>query len=214
MTVWAYYRVSTDKQDFESQKVGVVDYCKRAGITIDKEVIDDGVSGTVKAYKRNLGHILVAMRKDDILITSELSRLGRSTIDVLDTCKKITDAGVKCYFVKQGLTLDQSPMGKLMISIFAAFAELERDLISMRTKEGLKRVKASGVKLGRKFGAKNNTRWFDGKESDLEFMILNGGSDREIAKEFNVSPRTVWRYKQEHGYGNNLDMEMRDVIKL
>lgn len=214
MTVWAYYRVSTDKQDYESQKIGVVDYANHMGLKIDNEIVDNGVSGTVKAYKRELGKLLVGMRKGDTVITSELSRLGRSTMDVLDTCKKITDAGVNCYFVKQGLALDQSPMGKLMIAIFAAFAEMERDLIVMRTKEGLARVKASGKKIGRQLGSKNKHRWFEGKEKEIEFLVLSGKSYRKIAKEFNISLSTLSRYLQECGYDNNFKSELKNAIKL
>lgn len=124
MTVFAYYRVSTDKQDYESQKIGVVEYANRMGLTIDKEIVDDGVSGTVKACKRNLKKILVQMRHGDIVITSELSRLGRSTSDVLQTCEKFANRGVSCYLVKQGMALDRSPMGKMMTAIFSAFAEM------------------------------------------------------------------------------------------
>lgn len=77
MTVFAYYRVSTDKQDYESQKIGVVEYANRMGLTIDKEIVDDGVSGTVKACKRNLKKFFLQMKYGDTVITSELSRLGR-----------------------------------------------------------------------------------------------------------------------------------------
>ena len=103
MTVFAYYRVSTDKQDYESQKIGVVEYANRMGLTIDKEIVDDGVSGTVKACKRNLKKILTQMKHGDTVITSEMSRLGRSTADVLQTCEKFANRGVNYYLVKQGI---------------------------------------------------------------------------------------------------------------
>mgnify|MGYP003302275792 CR=1 FL=1 len=155
MTVFAYYRVSTDHQDYESQKIGVVEYAKRAGLTIDKEYLDNGVSGTIIAKKRNLGKLLKEMKKGDTIITGELSRLGRSTVDVITTCNLIAQSGVNCYMVKQGMSIDQTPMGKLVVAIFSAFAEMERDLISQRTKEGLARRKSKGFKLGRAVGTKN-----------------------------------------------------------
>lgn len=198
MTVFAYYRVSTDKQDFESQKIGVVEYAQRAGLTIDKEIIDDGVSGTVKACKRNLGKLLVEMKYGDTVITSELSRLGRSTMDVLDTCQKFADRGVNCYLVKQGMTLDRSPMGKLMTAIFSAFAEMERDLISMRTKEGLARKKAQGVKLGRAIGQKNIKHWWDGRETEIMMALQMNTSIRRAAKELNTSATALHTWVKEN----------------
>ena len=194
MTVFAYYRVSTDKQDFESQKIGVVEYAKRAGLTIDKEIIDDGVSGTVKACKRNLGKLLVEMKYGDTVITSELSRLGRSTMDVLNTCQKFADRGVNCYLVKQGMMLDRSPMGKLMTAIFSAFAEMERDLISMRTKEGLARKKAQGVRLGRPFGTRNKKQWWTGRESEIMMAVQMNKTKRRAATELGVTVHTLNRW--------------------
>lgn len=101
MTVWAYYRVSTDKQDYNSQKLGVLDYCDKNGLTIEKEVVDDGVSGCIKAKDRNLNKIIKNGNKGDWLIVSELSRLGRSTIDVLETCRIFGKKGINVYLVKQ-----------------------------------------------------------------------------------------------------------------
>ena len=103
MTVYAYYRVSTDKQDYNSQKLGVVEYCCRANFNIDKEILDEGVSGTVKAKDRKLWKIIKESKEGDYLITSELSRLGRSTVDVLETCNTLSKKGVNVYFVKQAM---------------------------------------------------------------------------------------------------------------
>ena len=199
MTVWAYYRVSTDKQDYESQKVGVVDYARRAGLKIDKEVIDDGVSGTVIAEKRNLGILLDEMKEGDTIITSELSRLGRSTMDVIKTCNLIAERKVNCYLIKQGMQIDQSPMGKLMITIFSAFAEMERDLIAMRTKEGLARVKASGKRLGRQFGQKNAYSILDDKKDFIVEKYNDGWSLRKIGDSIGKSARTVGRKLRDWG---------------
>lgn len=175
MTVWAYYRVSTDKQDYESQRIGVVEYAARNGIDIDKEVIDDGVSGTIMAKKRKLGKILKEMQPGDIIITSELSRFGRSIADVIHTCNLIADRGVDCHLVKQNMKIDKTPMGKMLIAIMSAFAEMERDLLIMRTKEGLARLKASGVKLGKPFGSRNksNTNSFNLFISCPPLMLLS-----------------------------------------
>ena len=194
MTVFAYYRVSTDRQDYESQKIGVVEYAKRAGLTIDKEIIDDGVSGTVVAKKRNLGKLLKEMKAGDTIITGELSRLGRSTVDVITTCNLIAQRGVNCYLVKQGMSIDSTPMGKLMTAIFSAFAEMERDLISQRTKEGLARTRAMGTVLGHPRGKKNAKTKLSGREDDILLMVKNNHSQKSIAKRFKVSPITIHRF--------------------
>ncbi len=152
MTVWAYYRVSTDKQDYNSQKLGVLDYCDKNGLTIEKEVVDDGVSGCIKAKDRNLNKIIKNGNKGDWLIVSELSRLGRSTIDVLETCRIFGKKGINVYLVKQSIKLDESPMGKMILAILSAFAEMERDLMIQRSKEGIERARIQGNHLGRPFG--------------------------------------------------------------
>lgn len=191
MIVYAYYRVSTGTQDYESQKIGVVEYAKRNGITIDKEIIDDGISGTVAANKRKLGKLVRSLQAGDLIIVSELSRLGRSTADVINTCNTIVKHGADCYMVKQNMRLDQSPVGKLMIAIFSAFAEMERDLISQRTKEGLARVKASGKKLGRGFGCTNKKHALDDKIGKLKKLWNKGYSCNLIAQKLNLSGPTI-----------------------
>lgn len=196
MTVYAYYRVSTDKQDYESQKIGVVEYAKRNGLTIDKEVIDDGVSGTVLAKDRKLNNILKKAVKGDTVITSELSRLGRSTADVINTCQLFVKKGVNCYLIKQGMVIDNTPMGKMMIAILGAFAEMERDLISQRTKEGLARVKAQGKILGRRKGF-SWSKLAEYKEEIRELCKTNHLT--YIAKKYNVSWGTLYRFCDNNG---------------
>lgn len=199
MTVWAYYRVSTDKQDYESQKIGVVDYANRAGLKIDKEIIDNGVSGIVCAKKRKLNIILRQMQPGDTIITSELSRLGRSTADVINTCNTIARRHVKCHLVKQGMDIDQTPMGKMLVAIFSAFAEMERDLISQRTKEGMARRRENGLYVGRKPGAKNIKRVLDDVEpNEIWDLMADGWSQRAIAKKFGVAPTTINTWIKEH----------------
>lgn len=201
MTVYAYYRVSTEKQDYNSQKLGVVEYCNRASLKIDKEVIDDGVSGTVKAKERKLWNIVKAAKKGDYLITSELSRLGRSTVDVLETCNTLAKKGVNVYFVKQAMGLDQSPMGKMMTAILSAFAEMERDLISQRTIEGLARAKAQGKHLGRPHGASYQKLKFE----EVSALAEKGYNKIEIAKTLSCRWLTVHRFCRKNNVNVKAD---------
>lgn len=191
---YAYIRVSTDKQDCENQKLGIEQKAQSLGLRIDKYIEDAGVSGTVKAKNRNLWKIVKQGKQGDWLITSELSRLGRSTVDVLETCGILAQKGINVWFVKQNIGLDQSPMGKMMLAIMSAFAEMERDLISMRTKEALARIRANGKTLGRKLGSKNKHHKLEGKEAVLENLLQQNLSKREICKRLKVSYPTLRKH--------------------
>lgn len=192
--IYVYYRVSTELQTYESQKVGIIDFVNRMNWKIDKEYIDEGVSGTILAKKRKLGTLLRILHKGDILITSELSRLGRSTSDVINTCQLLVKKGVNCYLVKQGMSIDNTPVGKMMIAILSAFAEMERDLISQRTIEGLKRCKANGVRLGRPIGSKNKHSKLDGKENEIIRFLKIGLPKYQIAKKLKTTKPTLNKY--------------------
>lgn len=196
--IWAYYRVSTDKQDYESQKFGVVEYAKRAGLNIDKEITDNGVSGTVAAKDRKLNIILKQMQAGDTIIVSELSRLGRSTADVINTCNLIAQKKVNCYMVKQGMSIDQTPMGKLMIAIFAAFAEMERDLISQRTKDALARKRANGIHIGRPKGGRNRFHKLDGNEIFIQSALESGKTKVFISKRLKTSIPTLNKFIRDN----------------
>ena len=194
MTVWAYYRVSTDKQDYNSQKLGVLDYCDKNGLTIEKEVVDDGVSGCIKAKDRNLNKIIKNGNKGDWLIVSELSRLGRSTIDVLETCRIFGKKGINVYLVKQSIKLDESPMGKMILAILSAFAEMERDLMIQRSKEGIERARQQGKHLGRPFGftyRKLNIQ-------DVKTLRDTGLAKAEMARLLNCDWKTLHRFMKEN----------------
>ena len=166
--IYGYIRVSTDKQDCENQKLGIEQKAKELDVKIDKYIEDAGVSGIVKAKDRNLWKIIKEGKPGDWLITSELSRIGRSTIDVLETLAILEKKEINVWFVKQNIGLDNSPMGKMILAIMSAFAEMERDLISQRTKEALARKKKCGIKLGRELGSKNCKYKLDGKQKYME----------------------------------------------
>lgn len=192
MTVYAYYRVSTEEQNYESQRIGVVEYAKKHDLSIDKEIVDNGISGTVEVNKRNLGRYIRQMKAGDWLITSEISRIGRSTSNVISTCRKLTRKGVKVFFIKQNLQLDESPMGKMFIAIMSAFAEMERDLMIQRTKEGIERARREGKHIGRAKGSKFEKL---AKNSDeIRQMFDNGLSKTDIARKFDVHWNTVNRF--------------------
>ena len=195
--IYTYYRVSTDKQDYENQKEGVVAYCKRQGFNIDKEVKDEGVSGKVDVYKRNLGKLIKKAKKDDVIIVSEISRLGRDLLMVLNTAKTLYEKGVKIYCVKENIHLDGSIMAKVFVTVFGLIAEIERYFISERTKEALERKKAAGVHIGRPFGFSYSL--LDAFADDVIEMRNKGLSKSEISRQLKCTWTTLHRFMMKKG---------------
>ena len=147
--VYAYLRVSTDSQDTENQRTGVDAKAKALGLNIDKYVIDDGVSGTKEPDKRALGGILRKLKSDDIIICSEISRLGRKLFMIMEILQKCMNCGAKLYTVKDNYELGDNIQSKCLAFAFGLSAEIERELISRRTKEALALKKANGIPIGR-----------------------------------------------------------------
>lgn len=192
--IYAYYRVSTDKQDITSQKFGVVNFASSRGLRIDKEILDDGVSGCVIARKRQLGKLLRQLQPDDTLIVPELSRLGRHTRDVLNTCQILLNKKISVYFVKNSIYLDDNPTANMLITMFSAFSQLERDLTAQRTREALQKKKAEGVRLGRPRGVRNKHLKLDDKVDMLQKYLRRGWSKVRIAKRLHVSRNTLKKF--------------------
>lgn len=199
--IYGYYRVSTDDQTCESQRLGVLAYAKSHDLVINKEYFDEGVSGAVEVKERKLNNIVRQAKSGDKLIVSELSRIGRSTFDVLKTIHTLNKKGVDVYLVKQNMLIDQSPMGKLMVAIMAAFAEMERDLMIQRTMEGLKRARESGKHLGRPRGG----TWRKLKAGAVLKMAERGLNKAQLARYFKCDWNTMHRFMRE----NNIESGVR-----
>lgn len=176
-------------------------YAKSHDLVINKEYFDEGVSGAVEVKERKLNNIVRQAKSGDKLIVSELSRIGRSTFDVLKTIHTLNKKGVDVYLVKQNMLIDQSPMGKLMVAIMAAFAEMERDLMIQRVMEGLKRARESGKHLGRPHG----TTWRKLKAEAVLKMAEKGLNKAQLARYFKCSWNTMHRFMRE----NNIDCRAR-----
>lgn len=197
MTVYAYLRVSTDTQDTENQRTGVDAKAHALGLTIDKYVIDDGISGTKEPEKRALGKLLKKLKSGDVIICSEISRLGRKLFMIMDILQKCMNYGVKLYTVKDNYELGDNIQSKCLAFAFGLSAEIERDLISQRTKEAMARRRINGEYVGRKPGAKNIHHKLDGKEKTIKILLSEGLSQRQIAKKLKVSSTTI------NGFVNN-----------
>lgn len=201
MMIYGYYRVSSDDQTCESQRLGVLAYAKSHDLVINKEYFDEGVSGAVEVKKRKLHNIVQQAKAGDKLIVSELSRIGRSTFDVLNTIHTLNKKGVDVYLVKQNMLIDRSPMGKLMVAIMAAFAEMERDLMIQRTMEGLKRARENGKHLGRPHGG----TWRKLKAGEVLKMAEKGLNKAQLARYFKCHWQTMHRFMRE----NNIESRVR-----
>lgn len=194
MTVYGYLRVSTDKQDCDNQKIGVEALAEKLGLPIESWIIDDGVSGTKEPQKRKLGKLLRKIKTGDVIICSELSRLGRKlfmVISILEHCMKI---GAKVLTAKEGYELGDNVQSKVLAFAFGLVAELEREMISKRTKEALQRRKANGKRLGRPFGSRNKKHALDGKEDRISELLKQGLSVVQAARQLKVSSVTLYAY--------------------
>ncbi len=149
--IYGYIRVSTDKQTVENQRFEILEFAKRNSLVLDSW-IEETVSGTIRPENRALGKLLDSIQKDDLIICSELSRLGRSLFMIMSILNKLMEKGARIWTIKDGYRLGDDIQSKVLAFAFGLSAEIERNLISQRTQEALKRKKALGTKLGRPKG--------------------------------------------------------------
>ena len=191
---YGYIRVSTDKQDCENQKIGLEHKAASLGIKIDKYIMDSGVSGTREPNKRALGGCLMDLCPGDVIICSELSRLGRKLFMIMRILEYIMSQGAKLYTVKDDYVLGDNIQSKVLAFAFGLSAEIERDLISKRTKEALAARRMAGVHLGRIHGSKNKRHKLDGCKDFVLRQLERGHPKYKIAKKLHVCPRTLRDY--------------------
>ena len=180
---YGYIRVSTDKQTTENQKNEILNYAHSNKINID-EFISFEISSRKTRKDRGIDDLISKLKKDDILIVSELSRIGRSTVEVLSIIDEILKLDVTIHFIKQGLKVSNNSTdatSKVMITLFSLFAELERDLISNRTKEALQMRKGKGQILGRKKDSLSKSK-YDKFANEILELINKDISNTNIIK--------------------------------
>ena len=192
--IYGYIRVSTDTQDCENQKIGIESKAATLGIKIDKYIEDAGISGTKEPEERALGGCLKKLKNGDVLICSELSRLGRKLFMIMRILEHCMKCGAKVYTVKDGYELGDNIQSKVMAFAFGLSAEIERDLISQRTKEALLKLKKQGKKLGREAGSRNKKRKLDDKIEIINDMLMRGVPKTRIAKKLKVSIPTLYSF--------------------
>lgn len=181
-SIIGYVRVSTNEQTVENQKQQIAD----AGYQVSKCYCDEATSGSVKAAERKgFGDLLAYIREGDTLIVVGIDRLGRNTIDVLSTVETLRAKGVKVISLREGFDLS-TPVGKLMLTMMAGLASLEKDLIAERRTAGIKRAQSEGVHCGRP----NKVT-----PEQVQELISSGLPPKDIQKELGISKATFYRLK-------------------
>lgn len=188
--IYGYVRVSTDKQSTENQRFEIENYSKAKGFRIERWA-DETISGTTSVSDRQLGRLLKQIRKGDTLVTTELSRLGRNLMQVMSFLHQCMERDIIVLTVKERYELGNNINSKILAFAFSLSAEIERNLISQRTREALARKKAEGTKLGRPKGKKTMQVRLSGKENVIKKMINEKCSMNEIAEKFGVNRQTL-----------------------
>ena len=181
--VLAYLRTSTDKQDLNNQKLEILEYAQQNGLQID-DFISISVSSRKSRRERRIDELLERLKGNDTLIVTELSRLGRSTGQVINLIDELINRRVRVVIIKENLSLDTNQddiQSVTMITLLSLFAQLERMMISRRTKEALAAKKAQGIALGKPKGTIQTSMYDKDRERILELLKL-GLSVRKISQ--------------------------------
>ncbi len=195
--IYGYIRVSTDKQNVENQRFEIENYCKERGMIVNAW-IEETISGTKKIDQRKLGKLLNKLKKDDILICAELSRLGRNMFMIMSILNYCMEKEIKVWTIKDNYRLGDDLTSKVLAFAFGLSAEIERNLISQRTKEALVKKRAEGVILGRPKGKKSSYYKLSGRENMIRELLNKGIPKIQIAKILNVHRNTLNKYMKEN----------------
>ena len=194
---FGYIRVSSDKQTVENQRFEISNFCLREGITVNGW-IEETISGAKDHKKRKLGTLLSVIREGDLIICSELSRLGRSLFMIMDILNICLSKDVRVWTIKDNYRLGEDIQSKVLAFAFGLSAEIERNLISQRTKEALLRKKSEGVVLGRPVGSSKQEHYLlSGREEEIIKLTCRGLTKVAIAKKLRVNRLTLYKYMKK-----------------
>lgn len=193
--IYGYIRVSSDKQTVENQRFEINNFCERNKLGIDGW-IEETISGTKSYNKRELGKLLNSVKKDDLIICAELSRLGRNLFMIMEILNICMTKECRVWTIKDNYRLGDDIQSKVLAFAFGLSAEIERNLIAQRTKEALARKKAEGVILGRPRGRKSAPEKYKlhKKEALIRELLAAAVSQRKIAKLCKVDRNTLARF--------------------
>jgi DNA invertase Pin-like site-specific DNA recombinase len=202
---YGYLRVSSDKQDVESQKIGVDKKAEELGLNIDAYIKDEGVSGAKEYSKRKLGDLLNNAKEGDVIIVSEISRLARSVFMLFRIIEYCMDSNIVIYSVKDSVnTLKKGDLiGMMAVFFFGIAAQIEREMIIKRTLEGLERRRKDGVIFGRPAGSMGSNNKLTGKEELVKQYVAAGLNIAQTARILNVSRETLYTFCRNNGIALN-----------
>ena len=194
--IYGYIRVSSDKQTVENQRFEISNFCEKNSLTIDVWV-EETISGMTRVENRKLGKLLKRMKKGDVLICSELSRLGRNLLMIMGVLNECMNRDIQVWTIKDNYRLGSDINSKVLAFAFGLSAEIERNLISQRTKEALARKKAEGVVLGRPKGSKSAKTKLTGMEKQIKKLLDKKVSYSAIGRILGVHRLTVSSFVKE-----------------
>lgn len=201
MRTVAYLRISTGGQELDNQRLAILDYAHRHHLQID-EFLEIQASSRRSLKERGLEGLFAGMHGGDLMLVSELSRLGRSVGQIIQIVDDLVKHQIRFIAIKENIQLDgqQDMQSKVMVTMFGLFAEIERDLISQRTCEGLVAARAKGHLPGRPKGSRGQSR-LDGKEAEISMLLGKKVSKASIAKIMDVSRSTMLHFIRSRGLG-------------
>ncbi|MDF9830218.1 master DNA invertase Mpi family serine-type recombinase [Parabacteroides sp. PF5-6] len=194
--IYGYVRVSTDRQTVENQRFEINRFCGEKGLKIDRW-IEETISGTAAVEKRKLGRLMGRLSKGDVLICAEISRLGRNLLMVMSILNYCMNNEVQVWTIKDNYRLGDDIHSKVLAFAFGLSAEIERNLISQRTKEALARKKAEGVILGRPKGSRSKNKKLSGKEDEIRDLLNRQVPKSAIARKYQVHRITLDSFIKE-----------------
>jgi DNA invertase Pin-like site-specific DNA recombinase len=197
-----YLRVSTNGQDLEKNKADILKLANEKHFG-HVEFVEEKVSGSISWKERKIKSIIDELKKGDNLIAPELSRFGRSMLDIMEILKIAKDKEINVFAVKGSWTLNGTIESKIVGMVFAMAAEIEKDLISARTKEALRARKAAGVKLGRPKGPGKSR--LDQYRPEIEALLKNGSSQAYISKRYKTTPANLYNWIKKNKIDKNVN---------
>lgn len=201
MSVIAYIRKSTDKQSFEHQEYEIEQYAQKNNLKIDRWV-EESISSRKELKKRQLGKLLEELKEGDVLIATEISRLGRSLLEVMGILQTCLEKNCQVWTIKESYNLKNDLQSQLLAAVFSIGISLERSLLSQRTKTALDAKKAAGVKLGRPFGAESKKLKLSKNTKRIRDLLDKKVSKNQIARIMGVQKITLRRFIKRMGWSD------------
>jgi DNA invertase Pin-like site-specific DNA recombinase len=195
-TVIGYLRVSTADQNLEKNKADILQLANHHDLG-RVSFVEEKISGKVSWRQRKVAEVLESLQANDAIVVSELSRLGRSMLECMEILSVAAQKRISIYSVKGAWRLDQSIQSKSIAMAFSMAAEIERDLISQRTKEALRFKKAQGIKLGRPTGPGKSK--LDPYRPEIESLLANGSTQKFIARRYHTTEANLHNWLKKRG---------------